>query len=83
MSRVTIAIMSVAIAATISSTAGAGTGKWCFQWDISYADQDTDPDHNTYWLDDDSVHAPARYTYVVVIGPSTCDEYFLDSSGCT
>jgi hypothetical protein len=83
MNRAIIVVMGIAVITALSGAASAGTGKWCFQWDVSYYDQDADADHNTVWIDDNLVDVPARYTYVIITGPSSCDEYFLDSSGCT
>jgi hypothetical protein len=78
-----MALMGAMIVTALAGSAGAATGKWCFQWNIFYSDQDTDPDHNTVWLDDNTVNAPARYTRVIISSGGDSNLYYLDYEGCT
>lgn len=79
MNRHIMTAMGVAFVSLISTGAEAATGKWCFVWNVEYGHNNRGEDR----LTDNSANAPARYTYVTITGPSTCDEYFLDSAGCT
>lgn len=76
MNRCIIPIMGFALITAFSAPAQAVTGKWCFKWGVDYDDSGAGED---YVL----TTRPARYTYVTIYGPSTCEEYFLDSGGCT
>jgi hypothetical protein len=45
MNRAVIPLMGVALAAMISTSAHAVTGKWCFKWGIDFDDNDMGEDY--------------------------------------